>query len=70
MLFRSAGIERAFLAAAKVGEKWHPAGYHVPYELVAEAVRRHPARFSGLAGLDPTEGMDGVRALERAFLKG
>jgi predicted TIM-barrel fold metal-dependent hydrolase len=29
-------------------------------------VRRYPARFSGLAGLDPTEGMDGVRALERA----
>ena len=62
----AAGIERAFLAAAKVGEKLHPAGYHVPYELVAEAVRRYPARFSGLAGLDPTEGMDGVRALERA----
>jgi hypothetical protein len=62
----AAGIERAFLAAAKVGETWHPAGYHVPYELVAEAVRRYPARFSALAGLDPTEGMDGVRALERA----
>ena len=62
----AAGIERAFLAAAKVGEAWHPAGYHVPYELVAEAVRRYPARFSALAGLDPTEGMDGVRALERA----
>lgn len=61
-----AGIERAFLVAAKVGEKWHPACYHVPYELVAEAVRRYPHRFSGLAGLDPTEGMDGVRALERA----
>jgi len=61
-----AGIERAFLPAAKVGEKWHPAGYHVPYELVADAVRKHPRRFSGLAGLDPTEGMDGVRALERA----
>ena len=61
-----AGIERAFLVAAKVGEKWHPACYHVPYELVAEAVRKYPKRFSGLAGLDPTEGMDGVRALEHA----
>ncbi|HYF06643.1 MAG TPA: amidohydrolase family protein [Acetobacteraceae bacterium] len=61
-----AGIERAFLVAAKVGEKWHPACYHVPYELVAEAVRQYPHRFSGLAGLDPTEGMEGVRALERA----
>src|SRR5690606_23609982 len=62
----AAGIERSLLIAAKVGEKWHPAGYHVPYELVAEAVRRYPRRFSALAGLDPTEGMDGVRALERA----
>ncbi len=62
----AANIERAFLIAAKVGVKWHPACYHVPYELVAEAVRQYPDRFSGLAGLDPTEGMNGVRALERA----
>jgi predicted TIM-barrel fold metal-dependent hydrolase len=38
----------------------------VPYELVAQAVKAHPDRFSGIAGLDPTEGMAGVRALERA----
>jgi len=62
----AAGIERAFLIAAKVGTKWHPACYHVPYELVAAAVKRYPKRFHGIAGLDPTEGMDGVRALERA----
>jgi predicted TIM-barrel fold metal-dependent hydrolase len=62
----AAKIERSFLIAAKVGVKWHPACYHVPYELVAEAVRKYPDRFSGLAGLDPTEGMDGVRALERS----
>jgi len=61
-----AGIERSFLVAAKVGVKHHPACYHVPYELVAEAVRKYPDRFSALAGLDPTEGMEGVRALERA----
>lgn len=62
----AARIERSFLIAAKVGVRSHPACYHVPYELVAEAVRRYPHRFSALAGLDPTEGMDGVRALERA----
>lgn len=33
---------------------------------MAQAVQKHPDRFSGLAGLDPTEGMAGVRALERA----
>ena len=62
----AAGTERAFLIAAKVGVKHHPACYHVPYELVADAVQKYPARFSGLAGVDPTEGMDGVRALEHA----
>lgn len=62
----AAGTERAFLIAAKVGVKHHPACYHVPYELVADAVQKYPARFSGLAGVDPTEGMDGVRALETA----
>lgn len=62
----AARIERAFLIAAKVGAAQHRACYHVPYELVAAAIAAHPDRFSGLAGLDPTEGMAGVRALERA----
>jgi len=62
----AAGIERSFLIAARVGVKHHPACYHVPYELVADAVQKYPARFSGLAGVDPTEGMAGVRALEKA----
>lgn len=62
----AAGIERSFLIAAKVGPLLHKSSYHVPYELVAEAVNRYPGRFYGLAGLDPTEGMDGVRQLEKA----
>ncbi|MCW5750035.1 MAG: amidohydrolase [Alphaproteobacteria bacterium] len=61
-----AGIERAFLIAAKIGPLGHPSCYHLPYELVARAVRQHPDRFHGLAGIDPTEGMRGVRELERA----
>ena len=61
-----AGIERAFLVAAKIGRLGLPASYHIPYELVADAVKAHPDRFSGLAGIDPYEGMDGVRALENA----
>jgi predicted TIM-barrel fold metal-dependent hydrolase len=62
----AAGVDHAFLIAAKVGSLGPPACYHVPYELVAEAVKRYPKRFSGLAGVDPTEGMEGVRKLERA----
>ena len=61
-----AGIEKSFLIAAKVGQLGHPACYHVPYKLVADAVQAYPDRFLGLAGLDPTEGMTGVRALEHS----
>jgi hypothetical protein len=64
----AAGIERAFLIAAKVGPLGPRACYHVPYALVADAVRKYPTRFHGLAGVDPTEGMAGVRALERAVV--
>ncbi|HEX4927704.1 MAG TPA: amidohydrolase family protein [Burkholderiales bacterium] len=62
----AAGIERGFLVATRAGRLGHPACYHLPYELVAKAVRQHPDRFCGLAGLDPYEGMKGVRELEHA----
>ena len=61
-----AGIERAMLVATKTGQLGIPGSYHLPYELVAEAVSRFPKRLYGLAGLDPTEGMRGVRQLEYA----
>ncbi|HTY70523.1 MAG TPA: amidohydrolase family protein [Alphaproteobacteria bacterium] len=62
----AAGIERAFLIAAKIGQLGLSGSWHLPYETVADAVKRHPDRFYGLAGVDPTEGMKGVRALQRA----
>lgn len=62
----AAGIERAFLIASKNGPLGHPSCYHLPYESVERAVKQYPERFHGLAGVDPTEGMEGVRALERA----
>ena len=62
----AAGIERAFLIATKVGRLPHPACYHIPYKMVADAVNEYPQRFHALAGLDPTEGMAGVRAFESA----
>ena len=61
-----AGIEKAFLIAPKIGRLGLPAAYHLPYQVVADAVRAHPDRFYGIAGIDPTEGMNGVRELERA----
>ena len=63
----SAGIRRAFLVAAKTGRLGLPGSYHMPPEVVVEAVAQYPDRFSGLIGLDPYQGMAGVRALEDAI---
>ncbi|MAR78849.1 MAG: amidohydrolase [Rhodospirillaceae bacterium] len=59
-------IEVSFLIANKNGQLGLPSSSHLPYELVADAVKKHPDRFKGLAGIDPTEGMKGVRSLEKA----
>ena len=62
----SAGIEHGFLIAAKSGRPGLPGCYHMPPEVVADAVRKYPDKFSGMIGIDPFTGMDGVRELERA----
>lgn len=62
----AAGIGHGFLVAAKTGRPGLPGSYHMPPEVVAHAVEAYPDRFSGLIGLDPFMGMDGVRALEDA----
>jgi uncharacterized protein len=51
----AAGISNAFLVSCKVGQIGLPGSWQLP-----------PDRFFGLAGVDPTEGMKGVRELERA----
>ena len=43
----AAGIERAFLIATKAGRLGHPASWHMPYRMIADAVRRYPKRFHG-----------------------
>lgn len=57
----------AFIAAAKSGSIGHPVNWHLPYEMVAEVVKKYPTRFKGLAGIDPNESMEGVRKLEYAI---
>lgn len=61
-----AGIGRALLVAAKIGQLGLPGSWHLDPRIVADLVQWRPERFSGVAGLDPTEGMAGVRALRRA----
>lgn len=61
-----AGIEMGFLVAAKSGRVGLPGCYHMPPEVVADAIEKYPTRFRGLIGIDPFMGMDGVRAMEDA----
>ena len=61
-----AGIEKAFLIATRAGPVGHPSCYRIPYELVAETCAQAPGRLYGLAGVDPLDGMKGVRELEYA----
>ncbi len=62
----SANIEHAFLIAAKSGRPGLPGCYHMPAQVIANAVAQHPDKFSGLIGIDPFMGMEGVRQLEAA----
>jgi predicted TIM-barrel fold metal-dependent hydrolase len=61
-----AGIARGFLVSTKCGALGPASTYHLPVRLVADAVQKYPDRFRGLAGIDPTEGMRGVREFETA----
>ncbi len=63
----SAGIEKAFLIATRAGPKGNPSCYRIPYELVASTCAKAPDRLFGLAGIDPLDGMSGVKEFEHAI---
>lgn len=61
-----AGIGRSLLIAVRAGDINVRGSFEIPYERVRDVCRAHPDRFSGLAGIDPFRGMQGLRDLERA----
>ena len=61
-----AGIEHSLLIAVRAGDTNWKGSFEIPYETVARWCDRHPTRFSGLAGADPTRGMVQLKDLERA----
>ena len=61
-----AGIERSLLIAIRCGDPNVKGSFDIPYEMVAEICDRHPDRFSGLAGIDPTRGVRGLKELDTA----
>jgi predicted TIM-barrel fold metal-dependent hydrolase len=65
-LMDEAGVEHSLLIAVRAGDPNWKGSFEIPYETVARWCDRHPTRFSGLAGADPTRGMGQLRDLERA----
>lgn len=61
-----AGVQRSLLIAVRAGDLRVRGSFEIPYERVHEICLSHPLRFSGLAGIDPTRGMQGLRDLEHA----
>jgi len=61
-----AGIERSFLIAVRCGDLRVKGSTEIPYERVHAATQKYPDRFSGLAGIDPTRGIAGLKELDRA----
>ncbi|MCS6946132.1 MAG: amidohydrolase family protein [Steroidobacteraceae bacterium] len=62
-----AGIERSLLIAVRCGDLRVRGSFEIPYAAVARICDRYPDRFSGLAGIDPTRGIAGLRELTRAI---
>ncbi|MDG2320000.1 MAG: amidohydrolase family protein [Rhodospirillaceae bacterium] len=63
----AAGIERSLLIAHRCGDLNVKGSHHIPYEYVRDVCNKHPDRFSGLAGIDTTKGMEQLRELETAI---
>ncbi|WP_435361870.1 amidohydrolase family protein [Haloarchaeobius sp. DFWS5] len=59
------GVDMVFIPALKFGNPDGGMEMDVPYEAVRDACEQYPDRLKGMAGINPREGMDGVRKLER-----
>ena len=62
------GVEQAFVPALQFGDPDGGLQIDVPYDLAREICEAHPDRFKGMAGINPREGMDGVRRLEEYII--
>lgn len=62
-----AGIERSLLIAHRCGDLRVRGSFEIPYAYVHDFCERYPDRFSGVAGIDTTRGMEQLRELEVAI---
>lgn len=61
-----AGIERSLLIAVRAGDRAWKGSFEIPYDQIAEYCNAYPDRFSGLAGVDPTRGVEQLKELDYA----
>ncbi|MEI6468394.1 MAG: amidohydrolase family protein [Betaproteobacteria bacterium] len=61
------GIERSLLIAVRCGDLRMSTSMHLSYERVSEICKAYPDRFSGVAGIDPTQGLGQLRQLQFAI---
>ncbi len=64
-----AGVEHALLIAVRAGDMRVKGSFNISYERVAQICKKYPHRFSGLAGIDPTLGIQQLRDLDYAVKK-
>ena len=62
----NAGIKRSLLVAVRAGDLKVKGSFEIEYARVAEVCSSYPERFSGLAGIDPFRGMQGLYDLSHA----
>lgn len=58
------GIAKVFIPALKFGNPEGGMEIDIPYEMVRELTEQYPDRIKGMGGINPREGMDGVKRLE------
>lgn len=61
-----ADVEHSLLIAVRAGDLRMRGSFEIPYDRVHEVTKAHPQYFSGLAGVDPFRGMQGIYDLEYA----
>ncbi|MPZ63334.1 MAG: amidohydrolase family protein [Propionibacteriales bacterium] len=64
-LMDEAGIDIAFLIAPRMGRRGLPTSWELDPKVVIDAVERYPDRFRALAGVNPYDGVRGIKELDR-----
>lgn len=59
-----AGVDLAFLIAPKMGRRGLPGSWEMDVRHIIEATEKYPDRFRGLAGINPFDGVAGLKELQ------